>query len=72
MTKNNKMFGHRITLIRRLQPVAQLNGFAEGGLGEMDVINVGPFSGSSRRRALFTWSGLCTLSLNECNRQEAK
>src|SRR4029077_3644643 len=44
MTQDNKVIRHRIVGIRRLQPIAQLNRFAESGLGEMDMINVGAFA----------------------------
>src|ERR1043166_4852006 len=73
MAKDNKMIGHWITLIRRLQPIAQLNGLTKSGLGEVDMVNVRSFAGSRGCRTLFTGSGLWrSLAVNERNRQQAK
>ena len=47
------MIRHRIVGIRRLEPIAQLRRFAESGLGEMDMINVGAFTGPGGRGAIF-------------------
>src|SRR5437868_2673413 len=67
MAKDNKVVRHRIVGIRRLQPIAQLSGFAESGLGEMDMINVGPFASACWRGTLFR--GLrCSLRMNGCKR----
>ena len=72
MAKNNEMIRHWVAAIRRFKPIAQLNGFAESGLGEVHVINVSPFAGSRWSGTLFTGSGLCALSLNECDRRQGK
>jgi hypothetical protein len=73
MPKDDEVFWHWRTGIWRLQPIAQLNGFAESGLGEMDMINVRAFASAGGRGALFTGSGLWySLSLNECNGQQVK
>src|SRR3989454_12797365 len=46
MAKDNKVSWHGRLGIRRFEPIAQLNGFAEGGFGEVDMVNVRSFAGS--------------------------
>ena len=68
MTKDNEMIGHRVTGIRRFEPIAQLHCFAERGFCEMDVINIGPFASSGSRRLLFACGGFWRrLSVNKCS-----
>src|ERR1700730_13196701 len=71
MAKDNEMVWHWLIGIWRLQPIAQLSRCAESGLGEMDMINVGAFTGSGGCGTLFV--GLCCfLRMNDCNGQEVK
>ena len=57
MTKNNEMIGHRVVGIRSFEPIAQLQCFAQRGLCEMHMVNVGPFATSRRCSLLFTRGG---------------
>ncbi len=66
MAKDNEVIWHWPIGIWRLQPVAQLNRFAESGLCKMDMINVSPFA-SAGDLLTGLW---CALSLNKCHRQE--
>ena len=69
MAKNEKVSGHGRLWIRRFKPIAQLSGFAESGLGEVDMIDVRAFAGSGRGGGLLTCSRRWrTLSLKEWNR----
>ena len=47
MAKDNEMVWHWPIGIWRLQPIAQLSCFAESGLGEMDMINIGALASAS-------------------------
>jgi hypothetical protein len=62
MAEDNKVIRHWIGGIGRLQPIAQLHRFAERGFGDVDMINVGSFTGSRWCPALCTcyrfWSVL--------------
>src|SRR5215472_13690175 len=51
VAKDDKVIRHGVAAIRRLEPITQLHRFAESGLGEMDMINVGSFTSPGRRRA---------------------
>jgi hypothetical protein len=73
MAKDNKVSWHGRFRIRRFEPIAQLSGFAERGLGEMDMVNVCSFAGPGGRAGLLSCSGLwCALSLNEWNGRQDK
>jgi hypothetical protein len=74
MAKDNEMSRHGRFGIGRFEPIAQLDGFAKSGLGEVDVVNVRAFAGSGRRGpgGLFCCRGLWRLSLNEWNRRQGK
>jgi hypothetical protein len=52
MAEDNKVIRHWIGGIGRLHPIAQLHRFAERGFGDVDMINVGSFTGSRGRRTL--------------------
>ncbi len=49
MAKHDKMLRRSCAGIGRLKPVAQLGCLAKSSLGEMDVVNVGSFAGTSGR-----------------------
>jgi hypothetical protein len=73
MTQHDKMIRHGITLIGCLQPIAQLHGLAESGLGEMDMINVGSFTGPSGCGTLSACSRFWTfLAVNQRHRQQGQ
>ena len=49
MAKDDKVSWIGVFRVRRFEPVTQLNGFAQSGLGEMDMVNVRAFAGSGGR-----------------------
>src|SRR5437867_13006401 len=73
MAQDDKMIRHWITLIGRLQPIAQLHGLAESGLGEVDMINVGSLTSSGGCGTLSCCTGFwCFLSVNLSDGHMAK
>jgi hypothetical protein len=66
MAKDNEMIRHRVIGIGRFEPIAQLHRFAQRGLCEMDMIDVGSFSGSGSRGLLTACGGFWRcLGVNE-------
>ena len=68
MAENDEMIGHRVGGIRRFEPITQLQCFAQRGLCEMHMVNVGAFANSGRCRLLFARGGFWRrLSVNKCS-----